>query len=170
MPSRRFGGPLFFVMRQNPSFLDSYPSLGPLISRTTPIKVPFINVSGCKKNFACFRYEQGSKTKKLVITNFQFFCKHQTLFFVVVRTGPKEDLKKKVLICMFANKLCHSTEHEGSIFSAARGKKRGFISRTAAGNRDYQIWHFLTGFILLPRVQLKASANGGKLITVPRTL
>ena len=31
---------------------------------------------------------------------------------------------------MIANKLCHSTEHEGSIFSAARGKKRGFIFRT----------------------------------------
>ena len=95
MPSRRFGDPLFFVRWQYPSFLDSYPSLDPLISRTTPIKVPLINVSGCKKNFACLRYEQGSKNEKLVITNFQIVCKRQTLFFVVLRTSPKEDLKEK---------------------------------------------------------------------------
>ena len=95
MPSRRFGGPLFFVRWQYPSFLDSYPSLDPLISRTIPIKVLLINVSGCKKNFACLRYEQGFKNEKLVITNFQIFCKRQTLFFVVLRTRPKEDFKEK---------------------------------------------------------------------------
>ena len=142
MPSRRFGDPLFFVRWQYPSFLDSYPSLDPLISRTTPIKVPLINVSGCKTNFACLRYEQGSKNEKLVITNFQIVCKRQTLFFVVLRTSPKEDLKeKKVFIClMIANKLCHSTEHEGSIFSAARGKNRGFICRTEPTKYGISWW------------------------------
>ena len=30
-----------------------------------------------------------------MITNFQIFCKRQTLFFVVLRTRPKEDLKEK---------------------------------------------------------------------------
>ena len=90
IPSRRFGSPLFFVRQQNPLFLDGYPSLDPLISRTIPIKVPLINVSGCNKNFACLRYEQGFKNEKLVITNFQIFCKRQTLIFVVLRR-PKED-------------------------------------------------------------------------------
>ena len=81
MHSRRFGSPLFFVRRQNPLFLDGYPSLGPLISRTTPIKVPLINVSGCKKNFACLRYEQGSENEKLEITNFQIFLQTQNSIF-----------------------------------------------------------------------------------------
>ena len=68
-------------------FLDSYPSSGHVISRTWPIKVPLIDISGYTENFACLRCEQGCNNKKLVMKNFQIFCKHQIPFLIVVWTG-----------------------------------------------------------------------------------
>ena len=52
-PTRR--GLKLFVRWQTPLFLDNCASSGHLISRTWPIKVPLIDVSGWKKNFACLR-------------------------------------------------------------------------------------------------------------------
>ena len=80
-------------------FLDSYPSSGHVISRTWPIKVPLIDISGYTEKFACLRCQQGCKNKKLVIKNFQIFCKcHWTPFLVVVWTGP---MSKLDLYCFF---------------------------------------------------------------------
>ena len=50
-------------------FCDSYPSLGHVISRTWPIKVPLIDISGYTEKFACLRCEQGCKNKRLVVNN-----------------------------------------------------------------------------------------------------
>ena len=69
-------------------FLDGCPSLGHVISRTWPIKVPFIDISGYTEKFACLRCEQGCKNRKLVMKNFHIFCKHRTPFLVAVWIGP----------------------------------------------------------------------------------
>ena len=89
------------MRRQNPLFLDCYPSLGHLILPACPIRISSSDVSGYTKKFACFGCEQGCKNKMLVVTKFSllFFCKRQTLFFVVVRTGPM------VMIFTFVNHL-----------------------------------------------------------------
>ena len=75
----------FFVRRQNLLFLHSYPSSGHLISRTS------LDVFRYMKAFAYFWCEQGYKNEKLVTTKkiMQLFCKHQTLFFVVVQGAKK---------------------------------------------------------------------------------
>ena len=90
-PSGRFRNLQFFVRRQSPFFFDSYPSSGHFISQTWSIKVTLISISGKTKNFACLWCEEGSKKikKNWWVQNFQIFRRHQTLFFVVVRTGPK---------------------------------------------------------------------------------
>ena len=90
MPSRRVGNLEFFVRRQSPLFFDSNPSSGHFISHTWSIKVTSIGISGKTKNFACLWCEQGPKKKKnWWVQNFQIFRRHQTLFFAVVRIGPK---------------------------------------------------------------------------------
>ena len=86
MPLRKFLRPtIFFVRRQNLLFLHSYPSSGRLISRT------WLGVFRYMKTFAFFWCEQGYKNEKLVTTKkiMQLFCKHQTLFFVVVQGAKK---------------------------------------------------------------------------------
>ena len=61
-------------------FLDSYPSLGHVISWTWPIKVPLIDISGYTEKFACLRCKQGCKNKKLVMKNFQIFSNAKLYF------------------------------------------------------------------------------------------
>ena len=64
--SRIFKGPQIFVTRQNPLLLDSYRMLGHVISRTWPIKVALIDVSGDTKVFA-------SQVRTRWSQNFQLF-------------------------------------------------------------------------------------------------
>ena len=68
----------------------------------------FPYVSGYTKNFVYLRCEQGRKNNKKKIgdcNTFTFFCKRQTLFFVIVRTGPKRKGKplsgKATNLCLF---------------------------------------------------------------------
>ena len=76
-------------------------SVNSFILTTWPIKVPLIDVSGKMKNFSCFTCEQGYKNKKIGDYKFfTFFCKLQTLCFVVVRTGPwafESDISRRLL-------------------------------------------------------------------------
>ena len=59
-----FKGPQIFVTRQNPLLLDSYRMLGHVISRTWPIKVALIDVSGDTKVFASQVRTRLQKRKK----------------------------------------------------------------------------------------------------------
>ena len=163
MPSRRFGSPLFFVRWQNPLFLDGYPSLDPLISWTIPIIVPLI----VRKISRVSDTIKVSKTKNWWLQIFKFFANAKLYFSSYCEQGLRKISKKK---SFYLSDDCKQTVSFYRTWRLDIFRRQGEEPWFHFPNRAYQIWHFLMGFILVPGRQLKASANGGKLITVPRTL
>ena len=85
----------FKVRWQNPLLLDSYPSLGHLILWTLPMN--YFSFNWCfwshKKFHVCvLSADKVSQKEKnwLSTKNFQTLCKHQTISFVTVWTGPMQ--------------------------------------------------------------------------------